>query len=186
MCTPFHAFPFQFSLGNLDAKRDWGHAKDFVEVIAFMFTAHPCDCLSGIVFFLQLILLQSSLFRYSVYQEVLWGHKIWQTWPIFPVIQYYSTFISLLTALLPSWCQCSSSYTTILLITNPFCPSSLLQYQSTNPFTFRISPLTVNFLPCLHSPPSPSSLLLSSFSHAYPSPPFRHTPPGHVVDAAAR
>ena len=22
----------QFKLGNLDAKRDWGHAKDFVEV----------------------------------------------------------------------------------------------------------------------------------------------------------
>ena len=24
--------PSQFKLGNLDAKRDWGHAKDFVEV----------------------------------------------------------------------------------------------------------------------------------------------------------
>ena len=31
VCT-YSLCPLQFSLGNLDAKRDWGHAKDFVEV----------------------------------------------------------------------------------------------------------------------------------------------------------
>ena len=41
---------FQFSLGNLDAKRDWGHAKDYVEVSILVRSLSMCYNVTASVF----------------------------------------------------------------------------------------------------------------------------------------
>ena len=40
-------YPFQFALGNLDSKRDWGHAKDFVEVSSSLYLQQSMDQIYG-------------------------------------------------------------------------------------------------------------------------------------------